>query len=147
MNKILLIYLIMKKIILLLLFILSLCHWFIEVKALDLFTNSNEIIYCKNDDCSLEKWTEIVKWGIHDIEKNKKASVFVQDIVKYLLTFITIVAVVYIIYAWFKVLTAWWNDEEVKKSKATLINIFLWILLMWLAYSIVQWMIKVLWAN
>lgn len=138
----------MKKLLLLILTIVSFIWFFEPVKAsmLDIFTNSNEIIYCKNDDCSLEKWTDIVKDGIHDIEKKRKASVYVQDIIKYLLTFVTIVAVIYIVYAWFKVLTAWWNDEEVKKSKAIIFNIFLWILIMWLAYSIVQWIIKVIWA-
>lgn len=136
----------MKKIILFTIFSLSIFSFFYNSsQALDIFTDSNEIIYCKNsDDCSLEKWTQIVKNWINDIEKNRQASVYIQDVVKYLLTFITIIAVIYIIYAWFKVLTSAWNDDEVKKSKTTIVSVLIWIVIIWLAYSIVRWILLVI---
>lgn len=136
----------MKKIILFTIFSLSIFSFFHDsFWDLDIFTDSNEIIYCKNsDDCSLEKWTQIVKNWINDIEKNRQASVYIQDVVKYLLTFITIIAVIYIIYAWFKVLTSAWNDDEVKKSKTTIVSVLIWIVIIWLAYSIVRWILLVI---
>lgn len=138
----------MKKIIFLVLLILSSISFFNSSYALDIFTNSNEIIYCKDsDNCSLEKWTQIVKNWINDIEKNKKASNYIQDVVKYLLTFITIVAVIYVIYAWFKILTSAWNDDDVKKSKTTITSVLIWIVIIWLAYSIVAWILKVVTLN
>lgn len=114
----------MKKIMLLVVSILTCISYFQPSFALDIFTNTNEIIYCRHgDDCSLEKGTQIVKDGINDIEKNRKFSVWVQDVVKYLLTFISIIAVIYVIYAGFKVLTSAGNDDEVKKSKTTIFSV------------------------
>lgn len=114
-----------------------------ESLALSIFRDRSEIIYCQDDECSLEEWTKIVKRDINDIEKQRTASQYIQDVIKYLLTFITIIAVIYIIYAWFKVLTSGWNDDEMKKSKTTIISVFVWILIIWLSYTIVKWMIWV----
>lgn len=134
----------MKKI---LLFVFWMFFIFLSIQntfALNIFTNSDEVIYCKDDSCSLNNWTEAVKTWIHNIQTNNTLSEYIQSIIKYLLTFVTIVAVIYIIYAWFKILTSWWNDEEIKKAKATIISIFSWILLMWLSYAIVKWIISVI---
>jgi len=137
----------MKKFILFAIFGLSIFSFFFNYSkaSLPIFTNNNEIIYCKDsDDCSLEKWTQIVKIWINDIEKNRKASVYIQDIVKYLLTFITVIAVIYVIYAWFKILTSAWNEDEVKKSKTTILSVLVWIVIIWLAYWIVRWILLVI---
>jgi hypothetical protein len=48
----------------------------------------------------------VVSGNINDIEKTKKFSVYVQDIIMYLLAFLGIVGVIYIIYAGFNILTA-----------------------------------------
>lgn len=114
-----------------------------ESSALSIFKDTSKIIYCQDGECSLEKWTELVKKDINDIEKTRTASQYVQDLVKYLLTFITIIAVLYIIYAWFKILTSAWNDDEVTKSKWTIISVLAWIVIIWLSYSIVTWIIWV----
>lgn len=133
----------MKKIILWILISFSFLSFFSDVFALDIFTNTNEIIYCKDgDECSLWEWTEIVKTWINDINKTDTTSVYVQKIVIYLLTFISILAVIYIIYAGFKILISWWNEDDVKKSKTTIISVLIWIIIIWLAYSIVAWIIK-----
>jgi hypothetical protein len=110
---------------------------------LSIFRDKSEIIYCQDNECSLSEWTKIVKNDLNDIEKNRTTSQYIQDVVAYLLTFITIIAVFYIIYAWFKVLTSAWNDDDVKKSKTTIISVFIWILIIWLSYSIVKWIIWV----
>lgn len=133
----------MKKIILWILISFSFISFFSDVFALDIFTNTNEIIYCKDaDECSLEKWTQIVKTWINDINKTDTTSVYIQKVVTYLLTFISIIAIIYVIYAGFKILISWWNDEDVKKSKTTIISVLVWILIIWLAYAIVLWIIK-----
>ncbi len=124
-------------------FVLTIFSTISESSALSIFRDRSEIIYCQDDECSLEKWTQIVKNDLNDIEKNRTASQYIQDVVKYLLTFITIIAVFYIIYAWFKVLTSAWNDDDVKKSKTTIISVFIWILIIWLSYTIVKWIIWV----
>lgn len=104
---------------------------------------TSPVIYCKWDDCSLEKWTQAVKNGIENIEKNKTASQYIMSVVRYLATFVSLVWVLYVMYAWFIVLTWWWNEEKQKKSKTIIMWVLIWIVLMWLAYSIVTFIINV----
>jgi hypothetical protein len=108
--------------------------------------NCNEqIIYCPDgEDCGLEKWIDIVKEDIDGIVVDKKATVFIQDIVVYLMTFITLIAILYIIYAWFKVLTGAGDEEAQWEAKKIIVSVFLWILLMWLSFAIVDFMLDVL---
>jgi len=99
---------------------------------------------CANEDCSLTTWTELVKDTINDIEKERTFSEYIQDIVAYLLTFISIIAVIYIIYSGFVILTAAWDEEKIKKTKATILHVIIWIVLIWLAYPITLFIIKAL---
>lgn len=133
----------MKALLIIAVFILTIFSSFNESSALSIFRDRSEIIYCQDNECSLSEWTKIVKNDLNDIEKNRTTSQYIQDVVAYLLTFITIIAVFYIIYAWFKVLTSAWNDDDVKKSKTTIISVFIWILIIWLSYTIVKWIIWV----
>lgn len=114
-----------------------------QTSASSLFKDSSRIIYCQDGECSLDEWIDVVKTGINDLETERTASQYVQDLVKYLLTFITIIAVLYVIYAWFKILTSAGNDDEVTKSKTTIISVLAWIVIIWLAYAIVAWIIDV----
>ena len=103
----------------------------------DIFeTNSPWVEYCQNWECWLEEWIEEM-YDIDGIETDRKASDFVQDIVSYLLTFVTIIWVIYIIYAWFNLLTSAWDEEKAKKSKQIIIYVMIWIILMYLANSII----------
>ncbi len=78
-------------------------------------------------------------------------SEFIQKIVIYLLGFISIIAVIYIIYAGFQIMIGGWDEEKVKKSKNIILYVFLGMALMWFAYSIVNWAITLLdktkWAS
>lgn len=108
--------------------------------------NCNEqIIYCPDgEDCGLEKWIDIVKEDIDGIVVDKKATVYIQDIVVYLLTFITLIAILYIIYAGFKVLTGAGDEEAQWEAKKIIISVFLGILLMWLSFAIVEFILDIL---
>ncbi|EKE26220.1 MAG: hypothetical protein ACD_4C00375G0001, partial [uncultured bacterium (gcode 4)] len=118
--------------------------WISNALFVEEANNTDEIIYCKQwDDCSMQKWVDIVKDWVNDIEQEKKFSEYIQDIAAYLMFFVAIVWVLYIIYAWFNILIAWWKDENVKKSKTTIIHVLIWIVVMFLAYSIVLFIIKV----
>lgn len=111
----------------------------------DIFSDSNpETPYCQDDECSLESWITVMKAWINDIEKDRKASTYVQDIIKYVLWFVTLVWVIYIIYSWFQIMISAWAEDKVKKSKMTIFYIFMWIVLIWLAYPIVNFMMKLL---
>ena len=102
---------------------------------------------CANSDCSLTKWTELVKDTINDIEKDKTFSEYIQDIIFYVITFVSFIALIYIIFAWFKVLTSWWDEEENKKAKWIIKAVIIWIAIIWLAYPITSFIIKALTAT
>lgn len=111
----------------------------------DIFNDSNPTTpYCQDWECSLDSWITVMKAWINDIEKDRKASVYIQDIIKYVLTFVTLLWVIYIIYSGFQIMISAWADDKVKKSKSTIFYIFMWIVLIWLAYPIVNFMLKLL---
>ena len=71
----------------------------------DFISDSTPDAYiCADGECGLDAGIELAKQGINDIEKERTLSEYVQDIVIYLLTFISIVSVIYIIYAGFNIL-------------------------------------------
>lgn len=113
--------------------------------------NPNKIHYCDTEgECWLQEWIDTVKWEISDIEDEKKLSEYVQDVIKYLLTFMTLIAVIYIIYAWFNLLIAGGeNEEKSKKTKSIIIYVTIWLAIIWLAYPIVGFIIDILssWAT
>lgn len=111
----------------------------------DLTDKSNpKTPYCQDNNCSLEKWIEIVKAWINDIEKERTASEYAQDLTAYVLNFITIVAVFYILYSWFALLTSAWDEEKSKKTKSIIVYVILWIVVIWMASPIVTWLIELL---
>ena len=101
-------------------------------------------IDCGDKECNIDSGIEIVKDSVNDIEKERPFSEYVQDLIRFLLTFVSIIAVAYIIYAWFRIMTWAWDEETLKKQKNTIIYVIIWIVVMWLAYSIVKFVIQVL---
>ena len=65
----------------------------------------------------------------------------IQSIVANLITFLYLVAVLYGLWGWFNILTAWGDEEKVKKWKSILIQALMWIVVIWLASSIVWWLL------
>jgi PKD repeat protein len=68
----------------------------------------------------------------------KPISEYAQDIIKYLMSFISIIAVIYIIYAGFSVMIGGGDEEKVKKAKNIILYVVVGIIIMWLAYGIVK---------
>ena len=63
----------------------------------------------------------------------------IMALVANFLTFVTVIAVLYVIYAGFQVMTAGGDEEKLKKGKTIIIQVVIGIAIMWLAYSIVSW--------
>lgn len=109
--------------------------------------DSTKVNYCNgvnsNSDkyCSLDKGQEIVKNGINNIETKRSFSSYLQDVVAYIMGFLALIGVIYIIYSGFVVLTSAGDEEKVKKAKKTIISIAIGLLLIFLAYSIVTFLI------
>lgn len=100
--------------------------------------------YCQWDnECWIEVWVDEVKKNLNGVEKEKAASQYLQDVIVYLIGFLSIVAVVYIIYAGFNILTGTGDEEKVKKSKSIIIYVVAWLAIIYLAYSIVAFIFNV----
>ena len=81
-------------------------------------------------------WTDKINiWLIWDTEN---VDVVIQDYTAYLLWFLYLVAVIYWLYGWFKILTAWEDDDKVKSWKTIIIQALFWILIIFLAAPIVN---------
>lgn len=82
-------------------------------------------------DQSLQGWT----WDFVQV---------ITNIIAYLLWLIYLIAIVLWIYAWFQILTSWWDDWKVKKWKQTLIYVVVWLAVLLLSSVIVNWTINTL---
>lgn len=85
-----------------------------------------------------EKVQTWVKWT------NNTVDVAAQNLIWTLATFLTIIAVIYALYGWFNILTAGWAEDSVKKWKTILIQALIWLVVIWLSYSIVSWLITLI---
>jgi hypothetical protein len=84
-------------------------------------------------------WEGNVSSGLKGSENT--ADNVVQNLITTAATFLAIVAVVFAIYGWFSILTAAGDDKKVTKGKTILIQAILGLFVIWIANSIVQWVI------
>lgn len=115
----------------------------------DMLDDDTKVEYnCWDGGCSLENGINLAKEWLNELETERSFSEYIQAITVYLLSFITIIAILYVIYAGFRILT--WNGDEqkLKSSKNTIIYVVLGITLIWLAVPVVKWIIGVVgvWA-
>ena len=102
--------------------------------------NSSDIPYCTSwNDCGLTEWVEAIEsvsWT------SDTASVYIQNVVGYVLGFLALIATIIIIYAWFNLLTWIWDEEKAKKTKQIIIYAIWWILLIYLAAPIIKFVLE-----
>ena len=106
-------------------------------------SSSPSIGICQWDDCGIQQWVDVLKGNLNDVETEQKASEYIQNIIVYLIGFISIIAVIYIIYAWFNILTGTGDEEKIKKSKWIIMYVVIWLIVIYLAYSIVAFVFNV----
>lgn len=101
---------------------------------------------CDGWDCSIKEWINDSKKSLQWNVTDKKVSDYIQDLIVYGLSFVSLIAVIYIIYSGFQVMI--WNgdDKKLSDSKKTILHIIIGMIIMWLAYAIVSfitsWIIK-----
>ncbi len=113
----------------------------------DAFINSGtpSIRYCNNaGECGLQEGINIVKDWVNGIEKDKTTSEYVQSVITYLIWFISLIAVIYIIYAGFRILTSDGQDETIDKSKKTILYVMIGIAVIWISYPLTLFIFSVL---
>ncbi len=99
--------------------------------------------YCADGKCSIDEGVKAVEKAVDGQITNKWIAVYAQQIVTYLMTFISIIAVIYIIYAGFQLMIGAGDEEKMKKTRQIILYVVLGILIMWLAYPIVKWTIGI----
>lgn len=106
--------------------------------------SNDSVIYCNPNDwtkCDIDSWVAIVNNWVSNIQKDKTFFQYVQDMLIYILWFVALIGVLYIIYAWFNILNAAWDDSKVKKSKSIITYVIFWIMVMFLAYPLIKWVL------
>ena len=73
--------------------------------------------------------------------EDSTADVVIQWYIANALTFLYLVAVVFALWGGFNILTAAWDEEKVKKWKTIIIQALIWIVVIFLAGTIVEWLI------
>jgi hypothetical protein len=69
------------------------------------------------------------------------ADVEIQNLINKALLYLSILAVVYGIWGGFQIVTAGGDEEKVKKGRTILIQVGIGIIVIWLAGSIVKWVV------
>lgn len=111
--------------------------------------SSNSSPYCANGECTLEAGVKNVGDAINGswVQTHEPLTAYIVNIVQYLLGFITIIAVIYVIYAGFQVMIGGGDEEKMKKAKNIIIYILVGVSIMWLAYAIVSIIISSVTGN
>lgn len=99
---------------------------------------------CNWWECGLGNGVTAVTTWVTGLETSLWFSDYIQTIAIYVLSFISLIAVIYLMYAWFIVLTAAWDEEKLKKTKSIILYVIIWIVIIWLAWPIFTWVIWML---
>ncbi len=70
--------------------------------------------------------------------------VVLQNWLSWLTGFLYFIAIAMMIWGWFNILTAWWEEEKVKKWKTILMQAAAWLIVIFLANSLISWIITLL---
>ncbi len=100
--------------------------------------------YCDNNDCGLQQGIDTIRWSVDGLVVDRSLSEYVQDVVVYLLGFLSIIAVIYIIYAGFTLLTSGWDEEKLTSTKKTVLYVVIGLAIIWLAGPITNFVFGVL---
>lgn len=68
----------------------------------------------------------------------------VNNIAWYLIWLFYFIAVLLWIYWWFLILVSWWDEEKFKKWKNIIIYVVFWLIVIFLASQLVNWVIKIM---
>jgi len=99
------------------------------------------LLALNNVNAAIQFWEDKInqnlKWSDQD------AVTVIQNWVATITTLLYIIAVIVILWAGFQILTAAWDEEKTKKWKTIIIQAAVWLLVIFIASSIVTW---ILWA-
>ncbi len=115
--------------------------WFIVIKL------SKDLVYASYWRIACNDWTLLwifdINWNscVADNQLSWIWNIIVQ-IINWANSFIWIIVILMIIYAWIQVLFSWWDEEKLTKAKKSIIYITIWIALLVLNYFILTFFIR-----
>jgi type IV secretory pathway TrbL component len=71
----------------------------------------------------------------------------IEGWLSYLVWFLYLIAIIMIVYGGFNILTAGWDEEKVKKGKTILMQAVGWLVVVFIANSIISWLITWLFGS
>ncbi len=83
-----------------------------------------------------DKVQDWMKWSTDSVDQS------VQFLITAALAFLYLIAVVYWLWGGFNILTAGWDEEKVKKWKTIIIHAIVWLIVIWLVGSVIQWVVQ-----
>ncbi len=90
-------------------------------------------------DAAIDLWwskvQDTMKWSTEAVDQS------VQTLITAALAFLYLLAVIYWLWGGFNILTAGWDEEKVKKWKTIIIHAIVWLIVIWLVGSIIQWVV------
>ena len=137
----------MKKILQIITLILCLFSISIVSANLWIFEDENSMLYCAEwDDCSIEAWADAIKENLDwKIQTEWSAVDYATNLTKQILSYVSLIAVLIIVFSWFRILTSAGSDDEIKKQKKVITWVFIWIILMWTSRAIVLFIMWIIW--
>ena len=102
----------------------------------DLFNDNNNHSTHYWEWAWINEWINSVWSAVNWLVTDRPFHVYIQDVVIYILSFVSVIAVLYLIYAWFVLFTAAWDDEKVTNTKKIILYVLGGLLIIWLAWSI-----------
>ena len=99
-------------------------------------------LYCSWNECGLQQWIDLVWNKVNIVKKDMGFVDFIKASIFYLYWFVALIGIIYIIYAWFRILISNGDEEAVKKSKSTILYAIIWIALIIFAWPITQFAIS-----
>ena len=90
-------------------------------------------------NAAIDFWESKVQEGLKG--SGESADNAIQTIIWNVMGFLWILALWYLLWWGFNILTAWGDEEKVKKGKTVIIKAILWIIVIFLANSLLQWLL------
>jgi len=78
---------------------------------------------------------------------SKPLNEVIADWMAYLVWFLYLIAIIMMIYGGFNILTAAWDEEKVKKGKTILMQAVGWLIVVFIANSVITWLINWLFSS
>jgi len=78
---------------------------------------------------------------------SKTLDVVIKGWMAYLVWFLYLIAIIMMIYGGFNILTAAWDEEKVKKGKTILMQAVGWLIVVFIANSVISWLITGLFGS